>query len=118
MAYKEYTASEGKVLLNLDDFHYSTITACKLDAYPNLIEVSREDAVYYNQKYQEELMNKEYEEHFGVQEEAPIEEDKPLLRGTKSAPKDSLTLARESYIEELTAKGYDVNKFVEPVIHK
>lgn len=77
MRYYRYIATEGKVLVDLDDFSYGISMSYKdlLD----IIEMIPEDAEYFYDKFQE---------------------------GT----------SREDILTEITAKGYDLNNKVEPII--
>ena len=62
MGYKEYKASEGNVLINLDSFSYGGTVICGLDTVINLIEIRLEDAMtLHEETYLDELVNMGYD---------------------------------------------------------
>lgn len=114
MKYNEYTASEGKYLLDLNDFTYAKGMMTKHDL--SIIELPMEEAIYFQQKYQEELAKQEEAEQV---EEQPI-----LLKGTKGLrattvePADPVQRLKNLLKEEMVFKGYNLNNLVEPIIHE
>ena len=127
MIYKEYKATEPKVLLNINNFEYCSGAICKIDTDINYVEVSLEEALYYNEKYLEELrkqQEQEFMETSEVMEE--IQEEKPvLLKGTKSLkatsveePVDPVQRLKNLLKEEMVFKGYNLNNLVKPIIHE
>ena len=127
MTYKEYKATEPKVLLNIDNFEYCSGAICKIDTDIEYIEVRLEEAQYYNEKYQEELrkqQEQEFVETNEVMEE--IQEEKPvLLKGSKGfkatsveEPVDPVQRLKNLLKEEMVFKGYNLNNLVKPIIHE
>ena len=123
MKYNEYTASEGKYLLDLNDFTYAKEMMTKHDL--SIIELPEEDAKYFQQKYQEELAKQQEEQ----EDEKPVEEvveEKPiLLKGSKSLkttsieePTDYVKRLKNLLKEEMVFKGYNLNNLVKPIIHE
>lgn len=127
MTYKEYKATESRVLLNIDNFEYCSGAICKVDTDIDYVEVSLEEALYYNEKYQEEVrkqQEQEFMEASEVMEE--IQEEKPvLLKGTKSLKAtfvedsvDPVQRLKNLLKEEMVFKGYNLNNLVKPIIHE
>lgn len=123
MKYNEYKASEGKVLLDIDNFTYGITIGSKLTL--NLVEVTLQDAKYYYNKYQEELAKQQE----AVEPEKPVEEiieEEPiLLKGAKGLrttaevePADPVQRLKNLLKEEMVFKGYNLNNLVEPIIHE
>lgn len=124
MKYNEYIASEGKVLLNINDFSFANrmITKNVLE----LIELSKEEAEYYCNKYQDELSKQQEQENTDPEEltDAPIEEHPILLRGVRNlvstvetASTDSTQQLKNLLKEELVFRGYDLSRLIEPIVH-
>ena len=109
---KKYIRTGDKVLLDTDRFNWGTMMIMRDSLSLNLIEVSEEDAEYYYNKYQEAIRSRE------ETVEKQTEEQPVLRKGAKSTPIDPLASVRESYLEELAAKGYNITKHVEPIINE
>ncbi len=90
MKINEYIASEGKGLLNIDDFSFGIKILTKYDL--SIIEVSLEDGKYFNTKYSTSIKE--------------LDDDEEKIANLKNLLK-----------EELVFKGYDLNNLVEPIIH-
>lgn len=90
MEYKQYSAEEGKVLLNLDTASWCSNCYCSITKSVDVINVLREDGVYFNGKYNSSL------------QEAESEED--------------IAKVKNMFHEEIILKGYDISKLVEPII--
>lgn len=127
MTYKEYKATEPKVLLNIDNFEFCSGAICKIDTNIDYVEVSLEEAQYYNEKYQEELKKQQEQEIIQtgeVMEE--IQEEKPvLLKSNKSLkttsveePVGSVQRLKNLLKEEMVLNGYNLNNLVKPIIHE
>lgn len=118
METKEYKASPGKVIIELENFAFGNTIICRADKDLDVIEVSEEDARYYFDAYREAMMNAHVEE--------PVQEKLMLFKGksmkTTAVEEPSLgnykDEVRASFIEELIAKGYDINNKVEPIIQE
>lgn len=91
MEYNEYIASEGKLLLNLNTFSCGIKMASRYEL--SVIEVTKEDGKYFNNKYIEKLEE--------------LDENEEKIATLKNLIK-----------EELVFKGYDLNNLVEPIIHE
>ena len=127
MIYKEYKATESRVLLNIDNFKFCSGAICKIDTNIDYVEVSLEEAKYYNEKYQEEL-RKQQEQKFVETNEVmeEIQEEKPvLLKSNKSLkatsieePTDSVQRLKNLLKEEMAFNGYNLNNLVKPIIHE
>ncbi len=117
METKEYKASPGKTIIELENFAFGNTIICRADKDLDVIEVSEEDARYYFNAYREAMMNAPIEESV---QETPILKKGRLMK----ASVEEINLGnyeddvRVSLIEELIAKGYDVNNKVEPIIHE
>lgn len=127
MIYKEYKATEPRVLLNIDNFEYCSGAICKIDTDIEYIEVSLEEAQYYNEKYQEELRKQQEQEFMEASEVMKeIQEEKPVfLKGTKNLkttsveePTDPVQRLKNLLKEEIVFKGYNLNNLVKPIIHE
>ncbi len=90
MKYYEYKASEGNVLLDLNGFDIGDIM-CSMTT-KTLIEVTKEDGKYFNNKYINELKE---------------------LDGNE----EKINTLNNLIKEELIFKGYDLNNLVEPIVH-
>lgn len=90
MNYKEYKATDGKILLNLRDFHYGNTILCGNDINLSLIEVTKEDAEYINAKYQS-----------GVK----------AINNSREA-EEQIDTFRLSLMRELIEKGYSLNSII------
>ena len=126
MIYKEYKATESRVLLNIDNFEFCNGAICKIDANIDYVEVSLEEAQYYNEKYQEELRKQQEQEFMEASEvmEEKQEEKPVLIKGTKSLkttsveePADPVQRLKNLLKEEMVFKGYNLNNLVKPIIH-
>lgn len=124
MKYNEYIASEGKVLLNINNFFFANRMITK-NVF-ELIEVSKEEAEYYCNKYQSELSKQQEQEKTESEEltGAPIEEHSIILRSVKNlastveiASIDSTQQLKNLLKEELVFKGYDLSRLIEPIVH-
>lgn len=94
--YKEYKATEGYYLLSLEDFGYGKEVFCNMDNNPSLIEVTMEDAVEFNTAY-----------NSGI--------EAIISSGTEDI-EEAIQSLKDSLLEGLTSKGYDITKLVEPII--
>ena len=91
MQHKVYKVTdEDNLLLNLDSFSTSSYSMCKVTTDINFIEVSYEDGVYFEQKWNTLISEVEDEE----------EQD----------------LIKEQLHQELIEKGYDITNLVQPII--
>lgn len=123
MRYNVYKATEGKVLLDLNDFNYAQ-EMCFLNDL-DVVEMTMEEAQYYHSKYQEGLIEQETVEP-EVEEpvEEVIEEQPILLKGTKGLrtavvePADPVQRLKNFLKEEMVFKGHDLNNLVKPIIHE
>lgn len=117
MEYKEYKASEGKVLFNIDNFTYGNMMLCSVDTVLNLIEVNKEDAEEYQKTY--------YEESERLMRDPVVKKElkaMPKRAKTRAASNDINQLDDEmqermalidkrriELLSELMAKGYNLN---------
>lgn len=92
MNYKEYKATDGKILLNLRDFYYGNTILCGNDINLSLIEVTKEDAEYINAKYQS-----------GV---------KAVNNSREDNIEEQIDTFRLSLMRELIEKGYSLNSII------
>ena len=121
MKHKEYKATENKVLFDLNTFAYFTAYSCKESRNYDFVELNENEAVYYSEKFKEEL--EKLESNNEVQEEIS---DKPvLLKGTKGfkatsveEPTDPIQRLKNLLKEEMIFKGHDLNNLVKPIIHE
>lgn len=124
LKYKEYKTEQSLVLFNIDTFTYCNGAICKLSTDLNFIEVSQEDAELYKQKYYEETLKKEEEEHFGTGNKEEIYENQHgMLKSTKTiktvfTKSDPMQEIKDFLIEELKDKGYNTKELVQPIIHE
>lgn len=96
MECKKYVASEGKRLLNLENFGWGDTVLCGKDRSLSLIEVESADAEYFQERYRE-LTEESYST---VQDEDAIKETEAGIRA--------------QLLQELEDKGYSLEA-VEPV---
>ena len=120
MKYNVYKATEGKVLLDLNDFNYAQ-EMCFLNDL-DVVEMTIEEAQYYHAKYQEGLIEQETVE---PEIEEPVEEQPILLKGAKGLrttaeveSADPVQRLKNLLKEEMVFKGYNLNNLVEPIIHE
>lgn len=117
MEYKEYKASEGKVLFNIDNFTYGNMMLCSVDTVLNLIEVNKEDAEEYQKTYYEEserlmrdpAVKKELE---AVPKRAKIRAAFNGINQLDDEMQERMALIdkrRTELLSELMAKGYNLN---------
>ena len=92
MNYKEYKATDGKILLNLRDFYYGNTILCGNDINLSFIEVTKEDAEYINAKYQS-----------GV---------KAINNSREDNIEEQIDTFRLSLMRELIEKGYSLNSII------
>lgn len=92
MNYKEYKATDGKILLNLRDFHYGNTILCGNDINLSLIEVTKEDAEYINAKYQSGI--------------------KAINNSREDNIEEQIDTFRLSLMRELIEKGYSLNSII------
>lgn len=52
---KEFKAADGKGFINIDHFGYGSMIVCADNVNSNIIEVSKEDALYFHNKYEEQV---------------------------------------------------------------
>lgn len=122
MKYNEYTASEGKYLLDLNDFTYAKGMMTKHDL--SIIELPEEEARYFQQKYQEELSKQQKDAELEEPVEEVVEEQPILLKGAKGLratavePEDPIQRLKNLLKEEMVFKGYNLNNLVKPIIHE
>lgn len=117
MEFKKYTATEGNTLLNLDSLSYGSIIWCAVDSNLNIIEMPKEEAEYYRSKYQDAINSIPAEESV---QETPILLKNRMMKASlveeSSNSDSSKNSIKDSFIEELTSNGYDINNKVEPII--
>ena len=117
MEYKEYKASEGKVLFNIDNFTYGNMMLCSADTVLNLIEVNKEDAEEYQKTYYEEserlmrdpVVKKELE---AMPKRAKIMAASNDINQLGDEMQERMALIdkrRTELLSELMAKGYNLN---------
>lgn len=117
MEYKEYKASEGKVLFNIDNFTYGNMMLCSVDTVLNLIEVNKEDAEEYQKTYYEEserlmrdpAVKKELE---AMPKRAKIRAASNDINQLGDEMQERMALIdkrRTELLSELMAKGYNLN---------
>lgn len=117
MEYKEYKASEGKVLFNIDNFTYGNMMLCSVDTVLNLIEVNKEDAEEYQKTYYEEserlmrdpAIKKELE---AMPKRAKIRAASNDINQLGDEMQERMALIdkrRTELLSELMAKGYNLN---------
>lgn len=117
MEYKEYKASEGKVLFNIDNFTYGNMMLCSVDTVLNLIEVNKEDAEEYQKTYYEEserlmrdpAVKKELE---AMPKRAKIRAASNDINQLGDEMQERMALIdkrRTELLSELVAKGYNLN---------
>lgn len=117
MEYKEYKASEGKVLFNIDNFTYGNMMLCSVDTVLNLIEVNKEDAEEYQKTYYEEserlmrdpAVKKELE---AMPKRAKIMAASNDINQLDDEMQERMALIdkrRTELLSELMAKGYNLN---------
>lgn len=117
MEYKEYKASEGKVLFNIDNFTYGNMMLCSVDTVLNLIEVNKEDAEEYQKTYYEELerlmrdpaVKKELE---AMPKRAKIRAASNDINQLDDEMQERMALIdkrRTELLSELMTKGYNLN---------
>lgn len=117
MEYKEYKASEGKVLFNIDNFTYGNMMLCSVDTVLNLIEVNKEDAEEYQKTYYEEserlmrdpVVKKELK---AMPKRAKIRAASNDINQLGDEMQERMTLIdkrRTELLSELMAKGYNLN---------
>ena len=117
MEYKEYKASEGKVLFNIDNFTYGNKMLCSVDTVLNLIEVNKEDAEEYQKTYYEEserlmrdpAVKKELE---AMPKRAKIMAASNDINQLDDEMQERMALIdkrRAELLSELMAKGYNLN---------
>ena len=118
MKYNEYTASEGKYLLDLNDFTYAKGMMTKHDL--SIIELPEEEAKYFQQKYQEELAKQQEKQEVEEPVEEVVEEQPMLLKSAKSlkTATDPVQRLKNLLKEEMIFKGYNLNNLVKPIIHE
>lgn len=90
MKYYEYKATGENVLLDLNGFDIGDIM-CSM-SIKTLIEVTKSDGKYFNDKYIDELRK--------------LDEDEEKIDNLKNLIK-----------EELIVKGYNLDHLVEPIVH-
>lgn len=117
MEYKEYKASEGKVLFNIDNFTYGNMMLCSVDTVLNLIEVNKEDAEEYQKTYYKEserlmrdpAVKKELE---AMPKRAKIMAASNDINQLDDEMQERMALIdkrRTELLSELMAKGYNLN---------
>ena len=117
MEYKEYKASEGKVLFNIDNFTYGNMMLCSVDTVLNLIEVNKEDAEEYQKTYYEEserlmrdpVVKKELK---AMPKRAKIRAASNDINQLGDEMQERMALIdkrRTELLSELMAKGYNLN---------
>lgn len=117
MEYKEYKASEGKVLFNIDNFTYGNMMLCSVDTVLNLIEVNKEDAEEYQKTYYEEserlmrdpVVKKELK---AMPKRAKIRAASNDINQLGDEMQERMALIdkrRTELLSELMAKGYNIN---------
>ena len=117
MEYKEYKASEGKVLFNIDNFTYGNMMLCSVDTVLNLIEVNKEDAEEYQKTYYEEserlmrdpVVKKEFK---AMPKRAKIRAASNDINQLGDEMQERMALIdkrRTELLSELMAKGYNIN---------
>ena len=117
MEYKEYKASEGKVLFNIDNFTYGNMMLCSVDTILNLIEVNKEDAEEYQKTYYEEserlmrdpVVKKEFK---AMPKRAKIRAASNDINQLGDEMQERMALIdkrRTELLSELMAKGYNIN---------
>lgn len=117
MEYKEYKASEGKVLFNIDNFTYGNMMLCSVDTVLNLIEVNKEDVEEYQKTYYEEserlmrdpAVKKELE---AMPKRAKIRAASNDINQLDDEMQERMALIdkrRTELLSELMAKGYNLN---------
>lgn len=117
MEYKEYKASEGKVLFNIDNFTYGNMMLCSVDTVLNLIEVNKEDAEEYQKTYYEEserlmrapAVKKELEAMPKRAKIRAVSNDINQLDDEMQERMALIDKRRTELLSELMAKGYNIN---------
>ena len=117
MEYKEYKASEGKVLFNIDNFTYGNMMLCSVDTILNLIEVNKEDAEEYQKTYYEEserlmrdpAIKKELEAMPKRAKIMAVSNDINQLDDEMQERMALIDKRRTELLSELVAKGYNLN---------
>lgn len=124
MEYKEYKASEGKVLFNIDNFTWGHQMLCSKDKTLNLIEINREDAEAYEDRYKAEreriMTGPVLKENYKVARKnsprmmrvaaAPVEvDDYRTSDGEYAFREGKSNEMKQELLLELMAKGYNLN---------
>lgn len=90
MAYKEYNAEEGRVLLNLKSFDYGIQVKISIKFDLDLIQCNKLDAEYC----------------YNIYDMIQDKSDEELVE-----------TVRQELHKYLTDKGYDITDLVQPIIH-
>lgn len=124
MEYKEYKASEGKVLFNIDNFTWGHQMLCSKDKTLNLIEINREDAEAYEDRYKAEreriMTGPALKEEYKVTMKnrprmmraaaAPVKvDDYRTSDGEYAFREGKSNEMKQELLLELMAKGYNLN---------
>lgn len=124
MEYKEYKASEGKVLFNIDNFTWGHQMLCSKDKTLNLIEINREDAEAYEDRYKAEreriMTGPALKENYKAAMKnsprmrrvaaAPVEvDDYRTSDGEYAFREGKSNEMKQRLLLELMAKGYNLN---------
>lgn len=124
MEYKEYKASEGKVLFNIDNFTWGHQMLCSKDKTLNLIEINREDAEAYEDRYKAEreriMTDTALKEEYKVTMKnsprmmraaaAPVKmDDYRTSNGEYAFREGKSNEMKQGLLLELMAKGYNLN---------
>ena len=95
MNYKEYRASNGKVLLNLRDFSYGNTILCGNDVTLSLTEVSKEDAESISNEFRDRI------------------DELPNTREMVSDMDSQIAGLRLLMVQKLMDMGYDISSVTE-----
>lgn len=124
MEYKEYKASEGKVLFNIDSFTWGHQMLCSKDKTLNLIEINREDAEAYEDRYKAEnerimtdpALKEDYKAAMKNRPRmmraaaAPVKvDDYRTSDGEYAFREGKSNEMKQGLLLELMAKGYNIN---------
>lgn len=124
MEYKEYKASKGKVLFNIDNFTWGHQMLCSKDKTLNLIEINREDAEAYEDRYKAEnerimtdpALKEDYKAAMKNRPRmmrasaAPVKvDDYRTSNGEYAFREGKSNEMKQGLLLELMAKGYNIN---------
>lgn len=121
--YIEYVAAEGNMLLELNGFTIGNKIICKPETNLSLIEVSKEDAKYFNDLYKNgintirETINKTENNEDEYSTMTLDENNIYVENNSVSNEEEQINELKSKLIQDIINKGYSIGKAINKIEH-